>query len=675
MSIKKVQHTQNFKKILIANRGEISCRITRTAHRLGIKTVAVYSDADATALHVEQADEAVRLGPAPSRESYLCVDKIIAAAKATGAEAIHPGYGFLSENAAFAQACHDAGLVFIGPSPEAITAMGSKSGAKALMEKAGVPLIPGYHGDNQDEAFLLQQARAIGFPVLLKASAGGGGKGMRSVFEEKEFSEALQAAQRESLNAFGDQRMLIEKLLVEPRHVEVQILADRHGHAVYVFDRDCSIQRRHQKVVEEAPAPGLSAELRQAMGDAAVRAAQAIAYEGAGTLEFLVDKNGHFYFMEMNTRLQVEHPVSELISGLDLVEQQLRVASGEALPFTQQDLVPRGHAVEVRLYAEDPANGFLPSTGTLRRFEIPAGEQARVDTGYREGDAVSVYYDPMMAKVIAWGENREQAIDHLLATLRQARIAGLRHNTAFLTQLLDHPAFRAGRLSTHFIEHYEAELFPASSLPEKSLLLLAALSFLKKSVAGQGNDQHSPWQQLQGFRISSTDPIGLKIRRQEKLTEVFLTPDNQGYRYRIEGSEGICALDNSPSKNGTLILMLDGQRYSLAAEPGSERLDVYLQGEHIELIHVTRSGNGQKASDDRHYNAPMNGRIVAVNVNAGDAVKEGDTLLVMEAMKMEHRIRAHGDGKVLAIAVAAGDLVSEGRTLVALETEVTAEKA
>jgi 3-methylcrotonyl-CoA carboxylase alpha subunit len=659
-----------FKKILIANRGEISARITRTAHRLGIQTVAVHSDADASALHVERADEAVRLGPAPSRESYLCVDKIIAAAKATGAEAIHPGYGFLSENAAFAQACRDAGLVFIGPSPAAITAMGSKSGAKALMEKAGVPLIPGYHGDNQDEAFLLQQARDIGFPVLLKASAGGGGKGMRSVFEEKEFSEALQAAQREAHNAFGDQRMLIEKLLVEPRHVEVQILADSQGHAVYVFDRDCSIQRRHQKVVEEAPAPGLSPELRKAMGDAAVRAAQAIAYEGAGTLEFLVDRNGHFYFMEMNTRLQVEHPVSELVSGLDLVELQLRIASGEALPFTQQDLQPHGHAVEVRLYAEDPANGFLPSTGTLRRFDIPAGEQARVDTGYREGDAVSVYYDPMMAKVIAWGENREQAIDRLLATLRQARIAGLRHNTAFLTHVLAHPAFRAGQLSTHFIEQNEADLFPPLPLPEKSLLLLAAMAFLQTRANSNGNDAHSPWQQLQGFRISRADPVKLKIRLQDTVTDVFLTAAADGYRYAIADSEGHAALDHAEA--GKFILAVDGRRQTVAAEKAGNRLDVFLQGEHVELLQVTQSRSDNAASDDRHYNAPMNGRIVTVNVKAGDSVKAGDTLLVMEAMKMEHRIRAHHDGKVLAIDIAAGDLVSEGRTLAELETSTEA---
>ncbi len=494
-----------FKKILIANRGEISCRITRTAHRLGVKTVAVYSDADAAAMHVQAADEAVHLGPAPSRESYLCAEKIIAAARATGAEALHPGYGFLSENAEFSRACRDAGLVFIGPSPAAITAMGSKSGAKALMAKAGVPLIPGYHGDRQEEDYLLEQAREMGFPVLLKASAGGGGKGMRAVHEEGEFIEALQAARREAGNAFGDERMLIEKLLVEPRHVEVQVLADRHGNAVYVFDRDCSIQRRHQKVVEEAPAPGLSAELRRAMGEAAVRATRAIDYEGAGTLEFLVDREGHFYFMEMNTRLQVEHPVTELISGLDLVELQLRIASGDPLPFTQADLAPRGHAMEVRLYAEDPQKEFLPSTGTLQIFDLPAPEGGRVDTGYRSGDAVSVYYDPMMAKVIAWGETRDIAAERLCNALRRARVAGVKHNAHFLAQVLSHPAFRRGELGTHFIAQHQADLLPGLSAARESLLLLGAQLFLQDS-AGSG-DAGSPWAALQGFRIGAPDPV------------------------------------------------------------------------------------------------------------------------------------------------------------------------
>jgi 3-methylcrotonyl-CoA carboxylase alpha subunit len=654
-----------FKKILIANRGEISCRITRTAHRLGVRTVAVYSDADAASMHVEMADEAVRLGPAPSRESYLCVDKIIAAAKATGAEAIHPGYGFLSENADFARACREAGLTFIGPSPDAITAMGSKSGAKALMEKAGVPLVPGYHGDNQEEGFLLTQAHQIGFPVLLKASAGGGGKGMRAVHDEAEFTEALHGAQREALNAFGDQRMLIEKLLVEPRHVEVQIMADRHGNAVYVFDRDCSIQRRHQKVVEEAPAPGLSPELRQAMGDAAVRAAKAIAYEGAGTLEFLVDKRGHFYFMEMNTRLQVEHPVSELISGLDLVEWQLRVASGEQLGFQQHDLKTQGHAIEVRLYAEDPDNGFLPSTGVLRHFGMPSGEGVRVDTGYRTGDVVSVYYDPMMAKVIAWGDTRAAAAEHLAEALRKTCIAGVKHNTGFLVRVLAHPDFMAGQLSTHFIDDHQAELIGVATRQKTNLLLLGALHALQTPrTANNSNDVCSPWSRLQGFRIAHHDQSIMRIQVDTDTQEVCLTPNGDSYDYVVGEENGKCLLT---LKGERACLIRDDHLTNFRLITNGHALDAFSQGEHIDISVVTHSSEGDSAGSDLHYSAPMNGRIVSVNVRTGDAVNQGDTLLVMEAMKMEHRIRAHSNGTIAAIDISAGDLVSEGQVLVELE--------
>lgn len=658
-----------FSKILIANRGEISCRVTRTAHRLGIKTVAVYSAADSHALHVQLADEAVYLGPAPSRESYLCIDKIIGAAKMTGAEAIHPGYGFLSENAGFAQACRDAGLVFIGPSPEAIISMGSKSGAKTLMQKAGVPLIPGYHGENQDNDFLFAQARDMGFPVLLKASAGGGGKGMRAVHEEKDFFDALHAAQREAASSFNDDRMLIEKLLVEPRHVEVQVLADRHGNAVYVFDRDCSIQRRHQKVVEEAPAPGLTDELRHAMGEAAVRAAKAIAYEGAGTLEFLVDRHGKFFFMEMNTRLQVEHPVSELISGLDLVEQQLRVASGEALPFRQENLKPKGHAIEVRLYAEDPGNGFLPSTGVLRKFIIPCPEGVRVDTGYRSGDAVSVYYDPMMAKVIAWGETRKQAITRLHAALMQVQIAGVKHNTGFLTHVLEHPAFQTSQLNTHFIDTHHDELFPPLPVEEKKLFLLAALGFLQIQEKSPSGDIGSPWSQLQGFRIGTTDPVMLNIALHDTFTDVHLTPQPGGtYAYQINDRTGICSL-GAAHNTSLLTLICDGQQQSFDVMREAKRLDIFINGQHVELSCISHSHGGNDDGKTGHYNAPMNGRIVSVSVKAGDTVKEGDTLLVMEAMKMEHRIRAHGDGIVAAIDIVVGDLVNEGQTLIELDKE------
>lgn len=655
-----------FKKILIANRGEISCRVTRTAHRLGVRTVAVYSDADAAAMHVEMADEAVRLGPAPSRESYLCIDKIIAAARSTGAEAIHPGYGFLSENAEFARTCREAGLAFIGPSPEAIVAMGSKSGAKALMEKAGVPLVPGYHGEEQDDAFLLARAHEIGFPVLLKASAGGGGKGMRAVHHESEFFESLSGAQREAQNAFGDQRMLIEKLLVEPRHVEVQVMADRHGNAVYVFDRDCSIQRRHQKVVEEAPAPGLTPELREAMGNAAVRAAKAIAYEGAGTLEFLVDKNGNFYFMEMNTRLQVEHPVSELVSGLDLVEWQLRVASGEPLTFSQAALKTTGHAIEVRLYAEDPESGFLPSTGALRHFAMPAGEGIRVDTGYRTGDNVSVYYDPMMAKVIAWGETRTIAAERLADALRKTCIAGVKHNTGFLVRVLSHPAFLSGQLSTHFIDDHQEALFAPSASDRTALFLLGALHTMQTPHATtNSNDTCSPWSRLQGFRIAHHDASTLRVQIGSETEAVTLTPAGESHDYRIGDQQGNCSM---VTKSDRACLIRDGHLTNFRVVNHGQGLDVFSHGEHSEISIATHSQTSESAQDDRHYSAPMNGRIVSVNVGRGDAVKQGDTLLVMEAMKMEHRIRAHGDGVIASIDVSSGDLVSEGQVLVAIET-------
>lgn len=666
MTMTKVHTETMFKKILIANRGEISCRVSRTAHKLGIKTVAVYSDADVHALHVAMADEAVRLGPAPSRESYLCADKIIAAAKATGAEAIHPGYGFLSENAAFAQACADNGIKFIGPSAAAITAMGSKSGAKALMEKAGVPLIPGYHGEEQDAGFLLEQARKMGFPVLLKASAGGGGKGMRAVHAENEFHEALHAAQREAMNAFGDQRMLIEKLLLEPRHVEVQILADAQGNCVYVFDRDCSIQRRHQKVVEEAPAPGLSDELRQAMGEAAVRAAKAIAYEGAGTLEFLVDKSGAFYFMEMNTRLQVEHPVSELVSGLDLVEQQLLVASGQHLTFAQKDLQPRGHAIEVRLYAEDPQHEFLPSTGRLRIFSLPEAEGIRVDTGYREGDEVSVHYDPMMAKLIAWGENRTQAAARLCNSLEQVRVAGVRHNAAFLARILANPAFLEAQLSTRFIEEQQESLLADDDEPLNLLLLAAVRRFNENRKAA------SPWEALTHFRIGAADRCNNKINFKGQTHELTLTPTKAGhyhYHYQYAAQSGECTLH---MQGNTAELNRDGRRYRYTFSRLPDGLDVFSHGEHHELKTAQGHGNQATAQDEQHYNAPMNGRIVSINVESGSTVKAGDTLLVMEAMKMEYRIRAHHDGLVTAIAVAAGELVSEGQTLAEVE-KATAE--
>lgn len=660
-----------FSKILIANRGEIACRVIRTAKRLNIRTVAVYSEADANALHVKLADEAYLLGPAASRESYLRADKIIAIAKASGAEAIHPGYGFLSENASFSQACAESGIQFIGPSASAITAMGSKSEAKALMEKAGVPLIPGYHGKDQDEAHLLAEAREIGFPVLLKASAGGGGKGMRAVHDEGQFIEELHSAQREAQNAFGDSRMLIEKLLLTPRHVEVQLMADRHDQAFYIFDRDCSLQRRHQKVVEEAPAPGLPPELRRAMGEAAVRAAKAISYEGAGTIEFLVQDNA-FYFMEMNTRLQVEHPVTEMISGLDLVELQLRVAAGEKLSLQQDALQAKGHAVEVRLYAEDPENGFLPSTGTLKHFRYPAnGNGTRIDTGFVGGDTVSVHYDPMMAKVIAWGETREQAITRLRAVLEQVHIAGVKHNTSFLHRVLGIRAFVDGELSTRFLDEHRSAWEGVT--PESTASLLAAAVFFRRQAAcsklpTQSEDRHSPWLQINGWRANGQAEDQVRLQYGETVHEVFLREQAAGsYAYRLGASYGKVTFHEYPDR---LTLVLDGCQHHYAWFADGKVLHLFADGQHQEWHdYVPDFDPSHQHGAGRQYQAPMNGRVVNILVRDGQAVKKDETLLVMEAMKMEHRIRAHADGTVTALRAGNGDLVNEGQQLLDFEAQ------
>ena len=488
--------TRHIDTLLVANRGEIACRVMRTAKALGLTTVAVHSAIDANARHAREADIRVDLGGAKPADSYLLVDKLIAAAKASGAQAIHPGYGFLSENAGFARAIEAAGLIFLGPPASAIDAMGSKSAAKALMETAGVPLVPGYHGEAQDFETFRTAAEVIGYPVLLKAAAGGGGKGMKVVERESELAEALASAQREAQAAFGDARMLVEKYVLKPRHVEIQVFADMHGNCLYLNERDCSIQRRHQKVVEEAPAPGLSPALRRAMGEAAVKAAQAIGYVGAGTVEFLLDARGEFFFMEMNTRLQVEHPVTEAITGLDLVAWQIRVARGEPLPITQEQVPLIGHAIEVRLYAEDPDHDFLPATGTLELYREPsAGPGRRVDSGVAEGDTVSPFYDPMLGKLIAWGENREEARQRLLAMLAETAVGGVRTNLAFLRRVLAHPAFANAELDTGFIPRHQAQLLPPPGELPESFWQLAASAFVQgEAERVRGDDPHSPWQ-------------------------------------------------------------------------------------------------------------------------------------------------------------------------------------
>jgi 3-methylcrotonyl-CoA carboxylase alpha subunit len=650
--------------LLIANRGEIACRVMRTARALGIRTVAVHSAIDRQARHVREADLAVDLGGAKPAESYLRIDRIVAAARESGAQAIHPGYGFLSENAEFARACEAAGLLFLGPPAAAIEAMGSKSAAKALMEAAGVPLVPGYHGEAQDYETFRAAAETIGYPVLLKATAGGGGKGMKVVEREAELAEALESARREARAAFGDARMLVEKYVLKPRHVEIQVFADRHGHCLYLFERDCSIQRRHQKVVEEAPAPGLSPALRRAMGEAAVKAAQAIGYVGAGTVEFLLDVRGEFFFMEMNTRLQVEHPVTEAITGLDLVAWQIRVARGEPLPINQEGVPLNGHAIEVRLYAEDPEHDFLPASGTLALYREPsAGPGRRVDSGVAEGDAVSPFYDPMLAKLIAWGENREEARQRLLAMLAETAVGGLRTNLAFLRRVLAHPAFASAELDTGFIpRHREALLPEPRELPEAFWQLAASAFVQSEAPRRREDDPHSPWSASSGWRAGLPAQIDLHLACQGTRRQV-----RAGDGAELQGEwlscrsefirDGGFADESAPTvrrrlranrQGDTLYLEWDGELHAVS------RVDPLAEAE---------AGHAQHGG----LTAPMNGSIVRVLVEAGQRVEAGTPLVVLEAMKMEHSIRAPQAGVVKGLYCREGELVSEGTALVELE--------
>ncbi|WP_271105721.1 acetyl/propionyl/methylcrotonyl-CoA carboxylase subunit alpha [Pseudomonas tohonis] len=641
--------------LLIANRGEIACRVMRTAKALGLTTVAVHSEIDRHARHVREADMAVNLGGAKPSESYLLAERIIAAAQASGAQAIHPGYGFLSENAAFARAIEAAGLVFLGPPASAIDAMGSKSAAKALMEEAGVPLVPGYHGEAQDLETFRTAAERIGYPVLLKAAAGGGGKGMKVVEREAELGEALASAQREAQSAFGDARMLVEKYVLKPRHVEIQVFADRHGHCLYLNERDCSIQRRHQKVVEEAPAPGLSPELRRAMGEAAVRAAQAIGYVGAGTVEFLLDERGDFFFMEMNTRLQVEHPVTEAITGLDLVAWQIRVARGEALPITQEQVPLNGHAIEVRLYAEDPKQDFLPASGRLALYREPAaGPGRRVDSGVAEGDEVSPFYDPMLAKLIAWGETREEARQRLLAMLDETAVGGFATNLAFLRRVLAHPAFAAAELDTGFIARHQEQLLPAPAARPEAFWQVAAEAFRQGSAARlREDDPHSPWSRNDGWRPGLPSEVDLHLACGEERQVVRLRGTAPS-PIRLEGErlwqeqDGITRQRLAIRRGNTLYLEWDGELQRV---------------EQVDPVAEAQAGHAHHGG----LTAPMNGSIVRILVDAGQAVEAGTALVVLEAMKMEHSIRAPHAGTVKALYCSEGELVAEGTALVELE--------
>lgn len=657
-----------FTKILIANRGEIACRVIATCQRLGIATVAVYSDADRNARHVRLADEAVAIGPAPARESYLRGDVILAAARQTGAQAIHPGYGFLSENADFAQACADAGIVFIGPSAAAIRAMGDKSAAKALMQQAGVPLTPGYHGDEQAPEFLRAQADGIGYPVLIKASAGGGGKGMRRVDDSAAFIEALASCQREAQSAFGNAHVLVEKYVERPRHIEIQVFGDSHGNVVYLFERDCSVQRRHQKVLEEAPAPGMTAERRAVMGTAAVNAARAVNYMGAGTVEFIAGPDGDFYFMEMNTRLQVEHPVTECITGTDLVEWQLRVANGQPLPLQQDQLQIRGHALEARLYAEDADRGFLPSTGTLRHLRLPAGNaHVRVDAGVEQGDAITPYYDPMIAKLIVWDVDRDAALRRMQQALAECEVVGVTTNAAFLRRLVMTDSFAGAKLDTALIEREQAALAPPGAAAEPALWAMAAVAAIatESAPAVDAHDPYSPWQARDGWRLGAQAARRLTLEHAGVLAVVEATAQDDTWTIQREGHTVVA---HGGLSGEQLSLQVDGQlQRARVVRDGGELYLFGAQGVRRFTVHDPVSEADQGVVDAGSLVAPMPGRIVATLVAAGTAVSKGTPLLVLEAMKMEHTLQAPADGTVQGYRVKAGDQVGDGAVLVDFE--------
>lgn len=659
-----------FTKILIANRGEIACRVIATCQRLGIATVAVYSDADRNARHVRLADEAIAIGPAPARESYLRGDAILAAAHRTGAQAIHPGYGFLSENAGFAQACAEAGIVFIGPSAAAIRAMGDKSAAKALMQQAGVPLTPGYHGDEQIPEFLRKQADSIGYPVLIKASAGGGGKGMRRVDDSATFTEALASCQREAQSAFGNAHVLVEKYVERPRHIEIQVFGDSHGNVVYLFERDCSVQRRHQKVLEEAPAPGMTPERRAAMGKAAVDAARAVNYVGAGTVEFIAGPDGDFYFMEMNTRLQVEHPVTECITGTDLVEWQLRVASGEPLPLQQDQLQIRGHALEARLYAEDADRGFLPSTGTLHHLRLPANTaHVRVDAGVEQGDAITPFYDPMIAKLIVWDVDRDAALRRMQQALAECEVVGVTTNAAFLRRLVMTDSFTQAKLDTALIEREQAALAPNDNDSGPALWALAAIAGVATSEAASrdARDPHSPWQAQDGWRLGAAAARALTLEHRGAQRSVTVQGAGEQWTVQVDGN----ALQGSGRLAGDALRVQIGEQLHRAAviRDGNELYLFGSEGVQRFTLHDPVSEADQSVADAGSLVAPMPGRIVATLVAPGTAVKRGAPLLVLEAMKMEHTLQAPADGTVQGYRVKAGDQVGDGAVLVDFEAD------
>ena len=650
----------SFSKILIANRGEIACRVIRTARDMGFRTVAVYSDADAGALHVAQADEAVRIGPAPVRESYLNVDALIAAAIATGADAVHPGYGFLSENADFARRCGDAGLVFIGPTPDAIHAMGNKAAAKRLMIAAGVPCVPGYEGADQTDDVLVREAERIGFPIMVKAAAGGGGRGMRLVADAKDVAKAISAARSEATNAFGSGELILERAIVEGRHVEVQVFGDTHGNVIHLGERDCSVQRRHQKVLEEAPSPAVDSALREKMGAAAVAAAKAVAYVGAGTVEFLLGRDGKFYFLEMNTRLQVEHPVTEMVTGLDLVEWQLRVATGEKLPLQQVEVRLTGHAIEARLYAEDPSRNFLPQTGTIIAFEPAHRAGVRTDHGIAAGWTVSPFYDPMLAKVIGFGRTREEARRRLISGLQDTVLLGLADNKPFLVSMLQHSAFAAGEATTGFIGTH----FPSGSdamkraAPSSRVLALAAALFARTGVGLSRITAH--WHSTGAART----PVRLVVGEMQTAT-IVTSLGNRGFAVCIEGVEHTVFIETASGSK--VRFTVDGVQSTAYVAGDDNSLHIATDGLSFSIrdASLETTPAGTKGGDSKML-APMNGRIVSVLAKTGESVSKGQRIVILEAMKMQHEIVAPRDGTLASVNVVEGDQVATRQLLAAM---------
>ncbi|XP_028856287.1 methylcrotonoyl-CoA carboxylase subunit alpha, mitochondrial [Denticeps clupeoides] len=667
-------------KVLIANRGEIACRVMRTARKMGVRSVAVYSEADRHAMHVAMADEAYHIGPAPSQQSYLCMEKVLEVAKRSSSQAVHPGYGFLSENTEFAELCKQEGIIFIGPPSSAIRDMGIKSTSKHIMSAAGVPIIEGYHGEDQSDEKLQAEAARIGYPVMIKAVRGGGGKGMRIARSEADFHEQLESARREARKSFNDDVMLIEKFVENPRHVEVQVFGDHHGNAVYLFERDCSVQRRHQKIIEEAPGPGISPEVRRKLGEAAVRAAKAVNYVGAGTVEFIMDAQHNFYFMEMNTRLQVEHPVSEMITGTDLVEWQLRVAAGEKLPLSQEEIVLKGHSFEARIYAEDPSNDFLPGAGPLLHLSTPQGDEVtRIETGVREGDEVSVHYDPMIAKLVVWGEDRSAALKRLRYCLLQYNIVGLNTNIDFLLSLSCHPEFEAGNVHTSFIPQHYDQLFPGPRAPSCEVLCQAALALVLREkmstedFRAQSADPFSPFALSNGRRLNVLYNRNLTLQMGQNKVDVAVTYNPDGtYTMETEGKllqvSGQMQIDGgatylSCSINGVLtrpkMVILDNNVHLFSME-GSAEVSVPVPKFLAGISGASAQGGAV---------APMTGTIEKVLVKAGDTVQKGDALVVMIAMKMEHTIRAPKAGVIKKVFFTEGSQANRHAALVELEEE------